>query len=97
MKESQASSEDVFAGNDVTRFLLPAVCHLSSEDDTRHTLIASGCHLLLIDYFVWKIDLFKHQLSLETDSLDIQDTQVSHLIYINCLLSTRAYLIRQQL
>ncbi|XP_062513871.1 neurochondrin-like [Corticium candelabrum] len=87
MKESQASSEDVFAGNDVTRFLLPAVCHLSSEDDTRHTLIASGCHLLLIDYFVWKIDLFKHQLSLETDSLDIQDTQAAVVTCCSALLN----------
>ena len=71
------SSDSGCVGDDIIRFLLPAVCHLSADNTTRLALIRCKCHSLLVDYFTWKMGSFKSQLSPEADPLDRQDTEVS--------------------
>jgi hypothetical protein len=85
-QNSQMSSESGCIGDDVIRFLLPALCHLSADDSHRGELISCKCHSLLVDYFIWKMGCFKNELS-EDDPLDRQDTEAALVTCCSALLN----------
>lgn len=43
---------------DLLRFLLPGLCHLTAEDEPRHTLLELNIEQLLMDYFTMKYKEF---------------------------------------
>ena len=56
-----------FCGVDAIRFLLPGLCHLTSEDSARQILLQEELHTLLVEYFKQKMKHFMENR---------QDTQI---------------------
>lgn len=77
-EESEMTEEelqDLHIRVDIFRFLLPGLCHLTSEDLPRMVLIQEGI-LALLDLYMWR------QWNLFTQSPQSREVQVSFFIYI---------------
>lgn len=64
-KKHQKSSKSIAEESvselpDLLRFLLPGLCHLSAEDEPRHTLLELDADNLLLEYFSDKYDLLAY-------------------------------------
>lgn len=61
--ERSKAGDTAAPGTDALRFILPAFCHLTAEDEARKILLRENLHQLLYEYLVFQWDIFNQWLS----------------------------------